>query len=127
MSIKLLLLFILILAACGPRRDPSEPLTSGVEVRVFVGPMCPVIQVGVECPDRPYQATLTILNTNRKEVLQFETEEDGRYIVSLPPGDYILRPESSQDMPLPDASEQYFTILPNQITQLIVVYDSGIR
>ncbi|MDP2777156.1 MAG: hypothetical protein Q8O48_05910, partial [Anaerolineales bacterium] len=73
------------------------------------------------------QATLTLLNMNRKEVLQFETEADGRYIVSLPPGDYILRPESPQDMPLPYASEQNFTVLPNEITQLIVVYDSGIR
>ncbi len=84
-------------------------------------------QVGVECPDQPYQAMLTVLNTNRKEVLQFETEEDGRYIVSLPPGDYILRPESPQDMPLPYASEQYLTVLPDKMTQLIVTYDSGIR
>jgi len=127
MSKKLLLLFVLILAACGQIRDPSEPLTSGIEVRVLVGPMCPVMQAGVECPDQPYQATLTVLNTNRKEVIQFETDEDGRYIVNLPPGDYILRPESPQDIPLSYASQQNFTILLNEITQLIVVYDSGIR
>lgn len=127
MSKKLLLLFVLILAACGRGNDPYETLTSGIEVQVFVGPMCPVVQEGVECPDQPYQATLTVLNTNRKEVLHFETDEDGRYIVNLAPGDYILRPESPQDMPLPYASEQNFTVLPDEITQLIVVYDSGIR
>ncbi|MDP1714829.1 MAG: carboxypeptidase-like regulatory domain-containing protein [Anaerolineales bacterium] len=101
MSKKFLLLFVLILSACGQRRNPSEPLMSGIEVQVFVGPMCPVMQVRVECPDLPYQATLTVLNTSRKEVLKFETEEDGRYIVSLPPGDYILRPENPQEMQLP--------------------------
>lgn len=127
MSKKLLLLFPLLLAACGQRGDPPDPLTSGIEVQVLVGPMCPVMQAGVECPDQPYQATLTVLNTNRKEVLHFETDEDGRYVVNLPPGDYILRPESPQDTPLPYASEQNFTILLNEITQLIVVYDSGIR
>lgn len=82
MSKKLLLLFSLLLVACGQRGDPSDPLTSGIEVQVLVGPMCPVMQAGVECPDQPYQATLTVLNTNRKEVLHFETDEDGRYVVN---------------------------------------------
>lgn len=126
MSKKLLLLLLFILAACGQGRNPPEPLTSGLEVQVLVGPMCPVVQVGVECPDQPYQATLTVLNMDGKEVLQFETDEDGRSLVNLLPGDYILRPESPQGS-LPYAGEQNFTVLADQITQLIVVYDSGIR
>lgn len=127
MSKKLLLFIVLILAACGRGSDPYEPLTSGVEVQALIGPLCPVVQEGVECPDRPYQAMLTILNTDRNEILKFETNTDGKYIVHLPPGDYILHPESPQGMPLPYASEQNFTVLSNTITNLIILYDSGIR
>ena len=123
---KLLLIFVLLLASCGQVAQ-SESLTSGIEIRVFIGPMCPVMQVGVDCPDQPYQAEITVLDPYKQEVLSFKTNEDGTYTVKLPPGKYILRPKSPAGSSLPYASEQNFEVLPNQMTRLIVMYDSGIR
>jgi len=118
---------ILLLPACGQKTTPFESLTSGLEVEVFVGPMCPVMRVGEECPDQTYQATLTVLKPDGREYTKFETDENGRYTIILPPGDYILRPESPPDSPLPFAGEQNFTVLQDEITHLVVNYDSGIR
>jgi hypothetical protein len=119
---KLILLWALILTACIPTPTPTD---SGIEGRVLIGPMCPVVQAGTECPDQPYQATLMVLRPNGQEVMRFETDKDGRFRVALPPGEYILHPESHNVMPF--AAEQTFTVSPGEFTQVIVNYDSGIR
>lgn len=125
---KILLLCLVFLTACGSiPSDPAEPLNSGFELQVLIGPMCPVMQVGQECPDQPYQATLTVLNSRGQEVYQFTTDEQGKFKGYLEPGDYTLRPDSPQNMPLPRAGEQAFTVEPNKFTKVTVNYDSGIR
>lgn len=117
-------LFILALGACSA--IPASPVPdSGIEGQVLIGPMCPVVQEGEECPDKPYQATLTVLDPAGRKIVQFQTDEDGRFRVPLPPGEYILRPESPARYPI--AAEQPFTVLPGRFTHLSVVYDSGIR
>lgn len=126
MRMKFLLILALALAACSSSINDSS-LTSGIRVRVFVGPMCPVVQSGTECPDQPYQATLTVLDSSRRELKKFETDQNGIYSLKLPPGRYILRPEPPEGMPMPFASEQTFEVRSDQITELVVNYDSGIR
>lgn len=121
-------LIVLILTACGPRiKDPYEPLTSGVKGQVFIGPMCPVSQQGDTCPDQPYPTTLTVFTLEGQEVTRIETDAEGKFVVNLPPGDYVLHPETSTDNPLPTAPDVPFTVLANEMTNIIVTYDSGIR
>jgi hypothetical protein len=123
-----LVLCLLVLSACSPRIGPSpNSLQSGIEIQVLIGPMCPVVQAGTECPDQPYQAELTLLDPNGREILQFETDAQGSYATSLEPGRYILRPESPPGSPLPSAEEQQFVVESGEITRLLVRYDSGIR
>ena len=110
--LKWVLLAMLLLSACAP----GAP-----------GPMCPVVREGQDCPDRPYQATLTILDRSGREVLQFQTDEQGNFRVPLAPGDYILRPEAPKGVPYPVAGEQAFQVLAGEFTPLTVSYDSGIR
>lgn len=128
MKKTLLLLAILIMTACLPNvNDPNESLDSGIEVQVLIGPMCPVVQIGTDCPDQPYQASLTIIDSKGREVIQFETDEQGRYKAHLEPGQYTLRPESPEGTVLPRAGEQSFTVEAHQLTRIVVNYDSGIR
>ncbi len=119
----LLLLFFLFLSSCGPTSTPAP--TSGVEGHVTIGPTCPVENVSDPCPDKPYQATLTVLNLQGKKVTQFQTDANGYYHVALNPGDYVMHPESPNVMP--HAAEQNFTVQANLFTTLDIVYDSGIR
>jgi hypothetical protein len=93
---------------------------------VTIGPMCPVVQVGRPCPDKPYQANLTVLlSTDRSTVLRFQTDSNGNYRTFLAPGEYILMPESPGLMP--HAAEIPFIVHAHQFTRVDVVYDSGIR
>jgi hypothetical protein len=115
-------LLILALAACSPQPTPTD---SGIEGQVFIGPVCPVVQIGQECPDQPYQAFLTVLSPDGREIVQVQTDEAGSFKIPLEPGEYILRPESPNVMP--SAGEQPFTVESGRYTQLTILYDSGIR
>ena len=120
------LLSALCLALAGCSRI-SVPTDSGIVGTVVIGPTCPVEMPGLDCADKPYQATLTVLTISSDKVTRFTTDEDGQFRVNLAPGDYILRPESPDQMGLPYGVEQPFTVGEGQFTELRVMYDSGIR
>ena len=124
MNVKLLIgVMILVLATCSIY-SPT-PRGSGIEGQVLLGPMCPVVQQGQECPDQPYQATLTVMNRDGVQVTQFQTDDQGRFSIPLVPGEYILHPESPNGIPF--AGDQSFMIETGRFTQITVHYDSGIR
>ena len=115
-------LLILVLSTCSLTPEQTE---SGIEGQVFIGPMCPVVQIGQECPDQPYQAVLTVNSPRGKRVVQIQTDEEGRFKIPLAPGEYILHPESPNELPF--AGELTITVVDGMFTQVIVNYDSGIR
>ena len=124
MNIKFLIgVLILVLATCSIY-SPT-PRGSGIEGQVLLGPMCPVVQQGQDCPDQPYQATLTLFSRNGVQVTQIQSDAQGRFQVSLVPGEYILHPESPNGLPF--ASDQSFVVETGRYTQITVHYDSGIR
>ena len=124
MNVKLLIgVLILVLATCSIY-SPT-PRGSGLEGQVLLGPMCPVSQSGQECPDQPYQATLTVKSLDGLQITQFQTDAQGRFRVSLVPGPYILHPESPDGLPF--AGDQSFSVETGRYTQVTVHYDSGIR
>ena len=118
--------FVLLLLSCGIFAKPT-PTDSGVTGKALVGPMCPVMREGEECPDQPYQATITVSSLKGRKIVQFQTDEQGNFHVPLAPGEYILHPESPDSMPFPFADDQPFVVLPGEFTRIIVLYDSGIR
>ena len=87
--------------------------------------MWPVVQHDQECPDQPYQATLTIQSRTGLPIMQFQTDEQGPFRLPLAPGEYILRPESSNGIPF--AGYQSLIVETGRDTQVTVNYDSGIR
>jgi hypothetical protein len=116
-------LALVLLAACRP--TPTPTIASGLTGQVFIGPMCPVVQAGTPCPDQPYQATLIIEDARRQPVAEVTTDAVGRFQVSLPPGDYVIVPQSPDGFIM--AAEQPVTVLANAFTPVTLTYDSGIR
>ena len=108
---------VLLVLSCGLLATPI-PNDSGITGKALVGPMCPVMIEGQECPDQPYQATITVNSLEGRRIVQFQTDEQGNFNVRLAPGEYILHPETPQGRSLPFSGEH---------TRLIVRYDSGIR
>jgi len=122
--LKIILISILLfLSACSP--VTPEAVNSGIEGQVFIGPICPVVQVGQECPDQPYQATLSVTSPKGERIVQVQTDEEGRFKIPLQPGEYILHPESPNVLPF--ANDQAVIVDADNFTQVIVNYDSGIR
>ncbi len=113
----------LTLAACAS--SATNTTTSGIEGQVLIGPMCPVMQANIPCPDEPFQATIKVLDENRHKVTQFESDAQGNFKVGLKPGTYILAPESPNAMPRAD--EQTVTVIERQFVRVTIHYDSGIR
>jgi len=114
---------LLILVACSSQTH--QPVNSGIEGQVFIGPMCPVVREGEECPDQPYQAVLTVNSFEGERIVQVQTDKEGRFRIPLQAGEYILHPESPNVMPF--AKEQTVVVEDGVFTQIIVNYDSGIR
>lgn len=104
--------------------DPSA--TSGIAGLVLIGPMCPVVTVDDPCPDRPFAATIAVLDARGRTVCKTDSGDDGRFRVGLPPGVYELAPVNGV-ADLPYASPVVVTVEPGHYTQVTVSYDSGIR
>ena len=103
--------------------DPA-PTESGITGQVRIRPVRPHATIGV--PNlAPYQAKLDVLDVSGNPVTSFETDPSGNFRISLPPGKYILRPQTSG--PYPRASEQTVIVPPKSFAQVQIVYDSGIR
>ena len=116
-------LLVFLLTACAAQ----IPADTGVEGQVTIGPMCPVVRQGQECPDKSYQATLAILTAGGRQVKQFTTDTAGNFRMPLAPGSYILHPQTPANQPMPTGRDQPFSVVQGQFTQIKVVYDSGIR
>ena len=117
---------VLLTLACNLIATPT-PTDSGITGQVLIGPMCPVMIEGQECPDQPYQATITVNSPEGRKIIRIETDEQGNFNVPLAPGEYILHPETPENAPLPIAEEQRITVRPGEFTRIMVLYDSGIR
>jgi hypothetical protein len=113
-----------MLAACG---DGEPPTDTGIEGIVTIGPMCPVVQVGQECPDAPYAAELTVLLASGKIVARASAAEDGSYRIPLEAGDYLLQAEASDGGLFPASAGYPFSVRQGAWTRLDVTLDSGIR
>lgn len=99
---------------------------SGIRGQVTIGPSCPgPVSANEPCTDQPYQATITIFNERGEQVNQVQTRSDGIFTVMLPPGTYILHPETSGAYPR--AEDLEVVVGARQIIEVQITYDSGMR
>jgi hypothetical protein len=111
-----------ILAGCAA----ADVQGQGVSGSVLLGPHCPVVQEGEECPDTPFQTELVVTSTGgMDEIKEFSSDAGGMFAVLLPVGQYAIR--SPQGATLPYCTSDIFAVAANQMTEIIVVCDTGIR
>lgn len=108
--------------------DPSaSEMATGLEGRVLKGPMCPVARDDQSCPDQPFIAWFDVLDDEEKPVARFQTDEEGRFSVALKPGTYTLVPDDAAPIIQPLTQINIVTVQPDQITSVILTFDTGIR
>jgi hypothetical protein len=102
---------------------------SGIEGQAVISPTRPgPIRVGQEREVNPFKTTLVVLTAGEgREVARLETGSDGRFRVSLPPGEYKIGPPPSNSRFLPRGSEEFVKVLPGQFAQVTINFDSGMR
>jgi hypothetical protein len=116
---------VIALAASSPVGRAEGRLHSGVRGKVLYGPTCPVERIGQTCV-KPYETTLRIRKrATRKVVARTRSGTDGRFIVRLAPGRYIIEPVSGR--PYPHASPQPVLVRRHEFTKVTIEFDSGIR
>lgn len=98
---------------------------SGIDGTVTIGPTCPVQRVESPCPDRPYEASITVLDAAGRQVAETRSNANGRFRLALPPGAYTLVPQATGTPPT--AQEQTVTVVAGGFTAVQIAYDSGIR
>jgi hypothetical protein len=108
----------------------TPPPPSGIKGMVLLGPTCPVEQSPgdnnpVPCLT-PYVATMAVLDNEGVKVATITSGADGKFQVNLPPGDYVVTPESGTDT-YPIAQPQSVTVATGVYTEIQVNYDTGIR
>ncbi len=116
-----------VLEPLTPPAGGSSDAESGVQGVVTLGPLCPVQREDQPCPDRPFVATLLLLDASGREVARTTSAEDGAYRLPAPGGSYTLAPQPVDGRPLPAAGLAPVDVRNGHWTTLNVPYDSGIR
>jgi len=110
----------------------TDPPSTGIEGRVRSGPSCPVEGVP-ECPGGDRQPVRAVVDVKKAvgkfetpvEVTTIETDDEGRFRLELPPGDYLLEPRSS-DPSLKTPTPAGARVEPGLVTQVDLMLGSGI-
>lgn len=114
-----------LVAGCGDADRSGASADSGVTGRVVRGPLCPVVQEGLPCPDEPYEADVRIRDTSGDVVTTVRSGKDGRFVVTLEPGRYVL--EGVERAEVFFAKPVDVVVEPHAFTPAVVVFDIGIR
>jgi len=122
---------VLLLAGCGTAglglETPIPP--SGIRGTVILGPTCatgqePGAHEPVPCLT-PYAAQLVVLDADNVVVTRTTSDAEGRFEVSLPPGDYVVTPQGGD--PYPIAQPISVAVTPGAYVEVQVNFDTGIR
>ena len=107
-----------------PTATPPASGETGIAGIATIGPTCPVERIDSPCPDRPYEARITIWQGDTM-VAETRSGSDGRFIVRLSPGEYRVVGESGATFPR--GSEVTVTVIEGHVTPVEIRFDSGIR
>ena len=114
----------LTITACNLEAPEGVVHTSGVEGTVTYGPLCPVVQAGSPCPDRPWQGKVRALDLDGVTVIAtVSTDKAGAFSMDLPPGAYLITP-ITPDGP-PTTKLRRLTVTEGAYTSVELSVDSG--
>ncbi|MCX6740318.1 MAG: membrane lipoprotein lipid attachment site-containing protein [Candidatus Parcubacteria bacterium] len=109
---------------------PTESKTGTVSGQVILEPTCPVMKNPPDpaCADKPYQTGIQIIDRNSPAGAPYkviQTDEQGRYQVVLPVGEYNFQPSGGRVLPRCEAQDVTVTSAAN--LKIDFSCDSGIR
>lgn len=123
----------LVFAGCQAILDPEIPPTpeptpvrSGIRGVVMLGPTCEGATRASPCVE-PYVARLVIVDAEDAVVAEITSGPDGRFEVLLPQGVYTILPVPPSQDPFPYGDPVSVVVGEDEITEIGVEYDTGVR
>jgi hypothetical protein len=112
----------------GGRMNETSPVESGIEGQSVITPTSPVLRTNMPKPDpAPFETALVVVTAAEgREVARLKTGSDGRFRVSLPPGQYIVK-APQENRRWPRAGEYEITVTVGKFSQITIYFDSGMR
>ena len=131
MKILYILLLILLLTSTKIINDFStgskDKFNTGIKGQVFISPVSPVSKKGIT-NKVPYEALLKFVSSNDETIKKIQTDEDGKFEVSLDAGNYTIIPESiTSTGRYPIGEHKDITVKSGKIAFVEIDFDSGIR
>jgi hypothetical protein len=115
----------LLAGACAASSSTTGSGESGIRGTVLLGPTCPVETIEHPCPDKPIVANVVVSSPQGKKVAGARSGDDGRFSVSVPPGDYVITVADLQGIPF--AKPVSVSVPDGEFVEVTVSVDSGIR
>lgn len=113
----------------------GAPPDAGVRGRVWLGPLTPLVRGPltplVRGPDtlieRPYAATIQVLDTHGRVVATTRSNRNGYFRINLAPGCYVLQGRAFGGSSLPSAKPVRVAVRAHHFAVVTVSFDTGIR
>ncbi len=116
-----ILFVILILAAC-----EENELSTGLAGTAFRGPINPVAIEG-QLNDEPFSAEFNVYDHLDNFIISFNSDDEGKFSVAMPPGVYLVIPDESAPIMNPEHQIKEVIVYPDSLTSLDLYFDTGIR
>jgi hypothetical protein len=108
--------------------NQGEVYRSGVSGVVLLGPNCPVLRNPPDpnCADKLYRTSIKIISISGDSRINttIESDEDGKFLITLPPGEYSLQAEGVK--PFPRCGSKNVVIEPDIMHNLDIMCDTGL-
>ena len=77
--------------------------------------------------EAPFRASFQVLDGENKLVMSFTSDENGRFMILLPPGEYTIVPDASAPILRARHQRKTVTVPADGFTDVILKFDTGMR
>jgi len=102
-------------------------LSSGIEGKVMRGPVNGGPEIIGQINDEPFSALFHVTKSSQSSVSFFNTDENGEFIILLPPGVYQITPDETAPLMMPELQSREVVVYVDSITSIVLDFDTGIR
>lgn len=126
-NVFLLNALVCVTSACVNPFAGDRPVQTGLKGMTLLEAPCPVIRDDEPCPDQPFSASFTVTTMDSLPVATFSSDAEGHFLIGLAPGRYIIVADASAPFPHPQSQQQVVEVEAGKLTEVTLLFDSGIR
>jgi hypothetical protein len=125
-SYVLVMLSALFLFGALHAAPPVTAEETGIKGKVLREPAYPGPEIIGKPDEAPFSATFCVLDSEEEIVARFESDEKGRFKVSLPPGEYTIVPAKAP-IPFPRRQRKEVTVPDDGFAEVTLKFDTGMK